>query len=151
MQGATAAFPVVPHAVPFLYANAADKGYYRVNYTPAQVKAITAQVETALSVPERIGFLGDRWALTRAGQGSVGDYLDLVLALRTDGNSQVLDKLLSTLNSVRSRIATPEERKQLKRDHPGAVWTDLYGAWRRPEGLDVRAAAGAGGAVRRTG
>ena len=95
------------------YANAAEKGYYRVAYSPAQLQAITASAETALSVPERVGFLGDRWALTRAGQGSVGDYLDLALALKNDGNSQVLDTVLATINQIRSRIATPEDKGKL--------------------------------------
>ena len=40
------------------YANAGDTGYYRVAYTPAEVKAITAVAESGLTVAERIGFLG---------------------------------------------------------------------------------------------
>ena len=100
-------------SLPFLYANANDSGYYRVAYTPAQVKAITAAAETALTVPERIGYLGDRWALTRAGQGSVGEYLDLALALKQDSNAEVLDTALSTIASIRSKIATDDDRDKL--------------------------------------
>ncbi len=100
-------------ALPFFYANADQKGYYRVAYTPEQLKAITAAAETALSVPERMGFLGDRWALTRAGQGSVGDYLDLALALKHDSNAQVLDTALSTIGQIRSRIASDADRDRL--------------------------------------
>ncbi len=95
------------------YANAGDKGYYRVAYAPDQVKAITAVAETGLTVEERMGFLGDRWALTRAGQGSVGDYLDLALAVKQDKNAQVLDTALTTIGQVRSRIATAEDRTKL--------------------------------------
>ena len=109
----TEALQAGPQSDPLFYANAAEKGYYRVAYSPAEVKAITAQAETALTVSERVGFVGDRWALTRAGQGSVGDYLDLALALKNDQNSQVLDTVLSTVNQVRSRIATPEEKAKL--------------------------------------
>ncbi len=99
--------------LPFLYANAAQKGYYRVSYTPAQVKAITASVETGLSIPERVGFLSDRWALTRAGQVSVGEYLDLVLALKQDKNAEVLDAALSSLGQIRSKIADDDDRLKL--------------------------------------
>ncbi len=99
--------------LPFFYANAAQKGYYRVGYTPAQVQAITASVETGLSVPERIGFVGDRWALTRAGRGSVGDYLDLVLALKQDRNAEVVDAALSSIGQIRSRIADEDDRLKL--------------------------------------
>ena len=100
-------------ASPFLYANANETGYYRVAYTPEQVKAITAAAETSLTVTERIGYLGDRWALTRAGQGSVGDYLDLALAVKQDANAEVLDTTLSTIGSIRNRIATDDDRARL--------------------------------------
>jgi aminopeptidase N len=100
-------------ALPFFYANADDKGYYRVAYTPEQTKAITAVAETSLTVPERMGYLGDRWALTRAGQGSVGDYLDLALAVKQDPNAQVLDTALNTIAQIRARIATDGDRDQL--------------------------------------
>ena len=99
--------------LPFFYANAAQKGYYRVGYTPAQLQAITASAETGLSVPERIGFVGDRWALTRAGQGSVGDYLDLVLALKQDKNAEVLDTALGSISQIRSKIADDDDRLKL--------------------------------------
>lgn len=96
-----------------VYANAGDTGYYRVAYAPAELRALTAAAESGLTVPERIGFVGDRWALTRAGQGSVGDYLDLALALKADANPHVLDTVLSSLNQIRSRIATPDDQVRL--------------------------------------
>ncbi len=118
--------PTTPASL--FYANANEKGYYRVAYTPAQVAAITAAAETTLTVPERIGFLGDRWALIRAGQGSVGEYLDLALALKNDPSPQVVDSLLGTIGQIRNRIATPEERVQLNamlRARFGPVYASL--------------------------
>jgi aminopeptidase N len=105
----------MPAGAPFFYANADDKGYFRTAYSAAQLKAISAAAETQLSVPERIGYLGDRWALTRAGQGSVGDFLDLALALKRDPNSAILDSTLGTINQIRSRIAndSPDDRAKL--------------------------------------
>jgi aminopeptidase N/puromycin-sensitive aminopeptidase len=100
-------------AAGLFYANADEKGYYRVAYAPDQVKAITAAAESSLTVPERIGFLGDRWALTRAGQGSVGDFLDLTLALKNDPNPQVLDTALTTIGQIRAKIASDEDRVKL--------------------------------------
>ncbi len=103
-----------PSDAPFFYANAGDKGYFRVAYSPAQLKSITARA-ASLSVPERIGFLGDRWALTRAGQASVGDFLDLALALKQDPSAEVLGDTVSTVVAIRNRIATPEDRAALNR------------------------------------
>jgi aminopeptidase N/puromycin-sensitive aminopeptidase len=97
-------------AVPLLYANAGGKGYYRTLYTPPQYSAIVAKAETALTPPERIGLLGDRWALVRSGRATVGGYLDLVLALKWDPNAAVLDLIHQQLEKVDSQIATDQDR-----------------------------------------
>ncbi len=96
--------------MPMLYANAGGKGYYRTLYTPKQYSAIVAKAETALTPPERIGLLGDRWALVRSGQATVGGYLDLVLALKQDPNAALLDLVHRQLERVDSDIATEEDR-----------------------------------------
>ena len=136
-----AALPVPPKGMlPFLFANAAGKGYYRVNYTPAQLKAITGAAESSLTVPERIGFLGDRWALTRAGQGSVGDYLDLALALKEDPSAHVLDTALGTIAQIRDRIATEDDRVKLNailRQQYGPVYAAM-GVGQKGESFDRR-------------
>jgi aminopeptidase N/puromycin-sensitive aminopeptidase len=97
-------------AMPMLYANAGGKGYHRTVYTPSQYSAIMAKAESALTPPERIGLLGDRWALVRSGQGTVGQYLDLVLALKQDPNAAVLDTVHQQLKKIDSDIATDEDR-----------------------------------------
>jgi aminopeptidase N/puromycin-sensitive aminopeptidase len=98
---------------PFFYVNAGAKGYYRTVYTKDQLEEITAKAETMLTPPERIGLLGDRWALIRSGQGTVGDYLNLVVALKNDPNGLVMETALDKVRLIDSRIATDEERKQL--------------------------------------
>jgi aminopeptidase N len=99
--------------LPMFYANAGGKGYYRTAYTPMQYKAIVAKAEDALTPPEKIGLLGDRWALVRSGKGTVGDYLDLVLALKQDPNAAVLDTVHQQMEKIDSDIATDEDRTQL--------------------------------------
>jgi aminopeptidase N len=103
----------LPAGAPFFYANAADKGYFRTIYTPTQLQAIDAHVESSLTVPERIGFLGDRWALTRAGNASVGDFLDLALAVKSDPSADVLDTSLGSILNIYDRIASDEDRPRL--------------------------------------
>ncbi|HEU4636634.1 MAG TPA: M1 family aminopeptidase, partial [Edaphobacter sp.] len=46
-------------AASFFFANAGAKGYYRTAYTTPQLKAIVANVETALNPQERIDLIGD--------------------------------------------------------------------------------------------
>jgi aminopeptidase N len=99
--------------LPVLYVNADAKGYYRTLYTPTQYKAIVAKAESTLTPPEKIGLLGDRWALTRSGQGAVGDYLDLVLALRRDPNAAVLETAHQQIEKIASDIASDQDRVQL--------------------------------------
>jgi aminopeptidase N len=99
--------------LPMFYANAGGKGYYRTAYTPMQYKAIVAKAEDALTPPEKIGLLGDRWALVQSGKGTVGDYLDLVLALKQDPNAAVLDTVHQQMEKIDSEIATDGDRTQL--------------------------------------
>jgi aminopeptidase N len=114
--------------LPLLYANAAAKGYYRTAYTPSQASAIVAKAETSLTPPERIGLLGDRWALVSSGHAGVGDYLDLVLALKQDPDAAVLDTAYHQIQKIDSDIASEEDRAELAavlRRQFGPVYTAL--------------------------
>jgi aminopeptidase N/puromycin-sensitive aminopeptidase len=99
-------------SIPFLYANAGAKGYYRTSYTADQLAAITAKVETSLSAPERVNLIGDRWALIRSGQGTVSQFLDLVVALKGDSSGLVMETALDKVKSIYARIATESDRQQ---------------------------------------
>jgi aminopeptidase N len=101
-------------AAPFFFANAQGKGYYRSSY-PADVYAkIVANVETGLTPEERISLLGDEWAQVRANKASVGDYLNLVAAVRDDTSGTVIGAALNSVVTIDSRIAaTPEEKEAL--------------------------------------
>ena len=130
----------VPEAPAVFLCQCGRQGVLPGGVFAGEVKAITAAAETGLSVPERIGFLGDRWALTRAGEGSVGDYLDLVLALKGDTHAHVLDAALSTVDQIRTKVATEEERKALNaviREQFGPVYAAL-GADSKKESYDEK-------------
>jgi aminopeptidase N/puromycin-sensitive aminopeptidase len=75
--------------------------------------AIVANAETGLTPPERIGLLGDRWALMHGGQGTVGEFLDLALAVKEDPNSMVLDSALDKVEAVGKLIASDADRERL--------------------------------------
>jgi hypothetical protein len=117
----------------FLYANAGDKGYYRTAYAPEHWKAIEANAETGLTPPERIGLLGDRWALMQAGQGTVGEFLDLALAVKQDPNATVLDSALGKVD--RDRVADCDRCGPRAAECGGAagVWAGVCGAGRAAE------------------
>jgi aminopeptidase N/puromycin-sensitive aminopeptidase len=127
-QSATMDVPVLISNHPINYANAGDKGYYRTEYSAAQLAAIVANAETGLTVEERIGLLGDRWALMQAGEGTVGEFLDLALAVKTDPNAAVLQSALGKIGAIEERIATDGDRKRLDgvvRREFGAVYAGM--------------------------
>ena len=95
------------------YANANAKGYYRTEYEPADYKRILSDIETQLTPAERIMFSGNEWALMRSGRGSIGDYMNLALALRNDPNFGVIEEVAGSIAAVDARIATPADRKLL--------------------------------------
>ena len=97
------------------FANAGGKGYYRTAYTPANYTAVQSKIESSLSPAERISLIGDEWAQVRAGKATVGDYLNLVVAVKSDSNTNVVASALDGLGAIESRVAsTPQEKDALQ-------------------------------------
>src|SRR5207248_803560 len=96
------------------YANAAQKGYYRTDYAHELLPKLFADAERALAPPERIGLLGDRWALMLAGRAPVGEVLDLAFTMKIDPNPAVVENALERLATIASTIATGEDRHRLR-------------------------------------
>jgi aminopeptidase N/puromycin-sensitive aminopeptidase len=96
------------------FANAGGKGYYRSAYPASVYAALVAGVETSLTPVERISLAGDEWAQLRANKATVGDYLNLVAAIKSDPNSEVLRDALGGVDAIYERVAaTPEEKAAL--------------------------------------
>jgi aminopeptidase N/puromycin-sensitive aminopeptidase len=96
------------------FANAGGKGYYRSAYPANEYAALVAKVETGLAPTERIALIGDEWAQLRANKATVGDYLNLVSAIKDDSSADVVGASLGGVNTIVERVAsTPEERNGL--------------------------------------
>jgi aminopeptidase N/puromycin-sensitive aminopeptidase len=98
-------------ANPFLFADGNGTGYYRSTYTPAQYSAIVSRVESALKPTERISFIGGEWAQVRDNKTTVGDYLNLVSAVKSDENASVVGTALSGVGTIRTQVAATEEER----------------------------------------
>lgn len=96
------------------FANAGQKGYYRTDYGSNLLPSLFANAEVELAPPERIGLLGDRWALMQAGRAPVGQVLDLAFAMKLDHSPPVMEEALLRLATVASMIATGEDRERLQ-------------------------------------
>ncbi|KAA6464888.1 M1 family metallopeptidase [Acidobacteria bacterium AB60] len=93
------------------FANAGGKGFYRIAY-PADVYAtIVAHVESDLRPTERISLLGDEWAQVRADKASVGDYLNLVAAVKADKSAAVVSTALGQAGVIYDRIASTQQQR----------------------------------------
>jgi len=96
------------------FANANGKGYYRSAYPPSRYAAIVDQVETALTPAERISLTGDEWAQMRANKATVGDYLNLVAALKADPEAGVVGSATGAVSTIIDKVAaSPEEKAAL--------------------------------------
>jgi aminopeptidase N/puromycin-sensitive aminopeptidase len=96
------------------FANAEGRGYYRSAYPPSIYAALVANVETRLIPAERIRLIGDEWAQVRANKATVGDYLNLVTAVKSDSSSEVVGSALAGVYTIYERVAaTPEEKAAL--------------------------------------
>ncbi len=98
---------------PVFFANATDKGYYRSQYSPELYRPIVSQAEAALSPEERLGLLGDTWALVRSGKTEVAGYLDLAEAVKGDPSSNVIRLVSARLHEASDKIASDEDRRRL--------------------------------------
>jgi aminopeptidase N len=103
----------VPQA-PLFYGNAGGQGYYRSRYDSGDYQQLLRSVETGLTPPERITFLGGQWAQARAGIANVGEFLNLAAAVRDDSSSFVITTVSSALRIVDQQVAsTPEEHDEI--------------------------------------
>lgn len=105
---------VKPPDAGLFFANAAGKGYFRSAYAPAQYQGLVAHAESALTPSERISLAGDEWAQVRANKATIGDYLNLVAALKSDPSAEVLSNSAGLLGTIADKIAsTKDERDEL--------------------------------------
>jgi aminopeptidase N len=96
------------------YGNAGGKGYYRSRYDRAGYQDLLHQVESSLTPSERITFLGSQWALTHAGIATVGDFLNLAVAVRGDTSPFVIGTVTTAVRSIDQQVAsTPQEHEQI--------------------------------------
>ncbi|HUY82080.1 MAG TPA: M1 family metallopeptidase [Acidobacteriaceae bacterium] len=91
---------------PFLFGNADGLGYYRSSYPQAVYAKILDKIETGLTPEERIGFIGDEWAKVRANTAPVGQYLNLVAAVRSDQSADVIGTALGNVAAINDQIAS---------------------------------------------
>ena len=102
-----------------VYANADEAGYYRVLYEPATLGSL-AQNEKALTLPERVGLLGNISALTK-GRMPLGEAMALVPKFADDLSPEVVSKTVAIVGNLDEHLV----RDQLKANYRRYL-SDLY-------------------------
>jgi aminopeptidase N len=80
-------------------ANIGDVGYYRAQYDPADLKALTASFAD-FPAADRVNLLGDVWAMVEAGRDTPDRFLDLTRQLGNETELAVWTQALSSLREI---------------------------------------------------
>jgi puromycin-sensitive aminopeptidase len=95
----------------WLMANRDAKGYYRVLYQdPKDLMVVAAAAEKELTVPERIAFVEDTWAMARSGKQPVGIFLDVAQELRPERNRNVVEFIAEHMIGIARSLVPEQER-----------------------------------------
>src|SRR5262249_38198694 len=100
--------------VPWVYANAGARGYYRTEYAPENLRAMLPHLESSLSAPERLSLAGDEWALVQAGRHSIRDYLTLASGYSAEHSSGVLSTVNHGLAFTHEYLTSDTTRTQFE-------------------------------------
>jgi aminopeptidase N/puromycin-sensitive aminopeptidase len=119
------------------FANAGGRGFYRSAYPADKYAQLVAQLETGLKPTERISLIGDEWAQVRADNATVGDYLNLVSAVRSDENAAVVNSALGGVEAIYARVAGTEEEKDRLAAWLRNTWSPEYAKLGQPSPDDT--------------
>jgi puromycin-sensitive aminopeptidase len=88
--------------------NADGKGFFRVSLSPELAAPLR---EAPLSQVDKIGLLGDQWALIQSGEGAIGEFLDTLLAFAPNGERAVVEEAAAYLSALSDKIVGNADRE----------------------------------------
>src|SRR5262249_61566872 len=91
----------------WLYANAGESGFFRVAHDAGTLAALVAHVHQALEPAERVGLVGNQWALTRAGEVPIDAFLEFLGAFRDETHRAVVEAVVDALAAVDLYLVQP--------------------------------------------
>jgi len=84
----------------WVYANAAEGGFYRPLHDEQNLALLSQNLPTALTAAERMGLVGHQWAAVRGGHAPIESFLDLAGRLGDEVDFDVLDGLAGPLRYI---------------------------------------------------
>jgi puromycin-sensitive aminopeptidase len=110
------------------YGNAGESGFYRVAHDPETLATLAADPLGSLEPVERMGLLGNQWAIVRAGRVAVGSFMDLVGAFGSEPDYEVLEAIAGPLAFIDDQLvdaAGPGTRAEFQE----WLWSTFGSAW----------------------
>jgi aminopeptidase N/puromycin-sensitive aminopeptidase len=98
----------------FVFPNATGLGYYRFSYDTKAFQQLGTSAEHGLTPEERIALIGDNWALMRAGQMNVGDYLASGAQLKNTPGYVLLENFTDHLEFVYNDLTASADKPQMQ-------------------------------------
>jgi puromycin-sensitive aminopeptidase len=100
----------VPGHPRWLYGNAGESGFFRVLHDPDTFAALMENLYRALDPAERVGLVGNQWALTRAGHIEIDAFLTFLDAFRDETDRSVVESIVDRLGTINAYLVEPEDR-----------------------------------------
>ena len=89
----------------WFYGNADEGGFYRVQHEDEMLERLTADGGAHLAPVERMGLVGNQWALVRAGRAGLGSMMKLLQALAGETDFEVLEAMTAPLSALDDQVA----------------------------------------------
>lgn len=99
--------------VRWVCANSGGAGFYRVQYEPSELEALSRHGADLRPV-ERVGLVADAWALFRAGVSPLAPLADLVAAFAKDEDYAVLGEVVARLDVLERRCVQDAARQEFR-------------------------------------
>jgi aminopeptidase N len=93
--------------------NLGDIGYYRVEYGPNSLAALTRSLPQ-MSLEDRVNFIADSWAMVQAGRAEPPSYLGIIETIGADDRRAVWDQVITVFSSLNRLTRDRAERPALQ-------------------------------------
>ncbi|KAJ3324928.1 Aminopeptidase 2 mitochondrial [Boothiomyces sp. JEL0866] len=97
-------FPYTKTETSWFKINAQVNGFYRVKYTPEQLKRLGAAIQNninAFSTSDRIGVISDVFSLAKAGLGTTADALQVLQNFKAEEDQMVLELVNGAIDAIK--------------------------------------------------
>ncbi len=99
----------LPEPVRFLYGNALESGYLRVDYDPFLRDIVEDLLPTPFDPSERIGHLGNLWAFALSGRVPIDSFLNTLGRFRGDTTRVVVEAIEQYMETLGSQMVIPDD------------------------------------------